>query len=342
MLSVRTTLVLGAGTSMPYGFPSGEQLRTKLQSPENLGPLQKKFSFDFEDIEAFCAEFRHSQLESIDAFLARRGEQTLPNSRVTFGEIGKAAIALVLIQCEQKEQLFDSKSDDHWYQYLWRFVANSLEEMSSKDLTIITFNYDRSLEYYLLKTMQAVTGESEAEAVSRLKNIEIIHVYGQLGALPGLEREGELAREFSPSIEGTRISVAANGIKVIAESRDDEPTFAAAKAALVRADRVCFLGFGFDSLNVQRLGIKECLTGSFAQKNFRGPLVYSTSLGMMDAERNAIIDLFTPDPAKLDITDGAWMHYFDKFREQVRRDISNYSEQKSMNYLRHTGVLKQG
>ena len=342
MISSRTTLVLGAGASMPYGFPSGAELREQLCSIENLSPLLDEFPFDKHDIKTFCREFHHSGLESIDAFLARRGESKVYPSGPTFSDIGKAGIALLLIKCERHKNLFRFGNEDPWYQYLWRYVVNSLDGLQEKKLTIITFNYDRSLECYLLTTMQSATGVTLEEAAARVREINIIHVYGRLGALKGLESEDEASREYLPVTKAENIRIAAAGIKVMAESHEDSATFSAAKDALRISDRVCFLGFGFDSLNTQRLGIEQSLASAYRDKAFRGPFLYSTTLGMKDAERASVIELLSPKTTSLDSSDRGLPHYLEKIRMKVARDISAYPNEKNMNYLRHVGILNEG
>ena len=70
MIKTETVLVLGAGASMPYGYPSGHTLRQMLIDPGLFNPLLEKQWFEQEDINAFCRIFMHSGMKSIDAFLA--------------------------------------------------------------------------------------------------------------------------------------------------------------------------------------------------------------------------------------------------------------------------------
>ena len=142
MFKVPTTLVLGAGASEPYGFPTGRTLREGLcsQFQPDYGPVPNLLydsRVSWSDLQRFAQFLNRSQFYSIDAFLAHRPE---------FSEVGKRAIAWRLISHEHPMALL--KSDDHWYQYLWNSINESWEEFG-KNLQIITFNYDRSLEWYL-------------------------------------------------------------------------------------------------------------------------------------------------------------------------------------------------
>ena len=66
-----------------------------------------------------------------------------------------------------------------WNDYLFRRMGPKEEFLqSAQNLSIVTFNYDRSLEFYLYR----MTGESFGEdfAVEVLKEIAFIDVYGHL------------------------------------------------------------------------------------------------------------------------------------------------------------------
>lgn len=325
MITIPTTLVLGAGASKPYGFPTGRELRAELCSPGMLKGLEKKFSK--EDVRAFCDAFQKSQMPSIDAFLGRRG-----NDRVgyvgspTFSELGKAAIAYLLIQREAADQLFHER-DDHWYQYLWSRISDSLDSFPSNRLRIITFNYDRSLEAYLLTALQHAFGVPEHQAASLLRHIPILHVYGQLGTLPELSwtTQQETRRYEGDNVTPLAIAVAANGIRVIDEHRDDDEVFAQAYEYLSTSQRICFIGFGFDETNVRRLQLAR-LTADPAI-DFQ---VYSTTIGLQDAERNRVINTVRPKsiPGRPTFGDNSTADH-----------IAKYPDHLPERYLRATGVF---
>jgi hypothetical protein len=79
---------------------------------------------------------------------------------------------------------------------------------------------------------------------------------------------------------------AANGIVIIPEVRDDAPQFAAVRSLFDWAERICFLGFGFDSLNVTRLGLRDVVLWRRDNKK-PGPQVYATVLEKTNAEVNS-------------------------------------------------------
>lgn len=129
MIEANTLLIVGAGASVPYGYPTGYALRSELCDPHKLSNLHKVHPTG---IELFCRHFEDSQLYSIDAFFAKRGVDQIgkpPGEQVgacssfgTYGECGKLAIAYRLIDRENLENLIKPK-EDHWLQYLWNIMG---------------------------------------------------------------------------------------------------------------------------------------------------------------------------------------------------------------------------
>jgi hypothetical protein len=90
-------------------------------------------------------------------------------------------------------------------------------------------------------------GVDRDEAIELRKHIEIIHVYGVLQNL-----------EDRPYGKIDDLSNAAECIKVIPEARkEDDKEFTRAKEIISWAGKICFIGFGFDDLNVNRLGLNS-------------------------------------------------------------------------------------
>jgi hypothetical protein len=101
MLKIKTVFVLGAGSSVPFGFPTGPSLT--LQIVEHLedrgsffGILTDTLKIDHQHVLDFAKALRYSGKNSIDAFLEHRPE---------YMAVGKGAIATSLIQYEQPHQI---------------------------------------------------------------------------------------------------------------------------------------------------------------------------------------------------------------------------------------------
>lgn len=280
-------LVLGAGASHAYGYPLGWGLRRKILSLspyETIGSgilTQWGAQHPNNQLVAFQSAFKESQMYSIDAFLARRSE---------FSEIGKKCIAHILLSCEQLDSLFNEDGErDHWYQYLLNhYVQVDWDELDFSDLSIVTFNYDRSLEHYFLYALQAIYGKAREEVIEKLKTLRIVHVYGVLGST--YPDNTDRYRPYDKSmVDPHWINIAASSIHVIPEGRvANAAELEAARGLLENASGICFLGFGFDKLNVERLA--ENGACRITMKNSSGIRIRNmtgTSLGMTSAESNS-------------------------------------------------------
>lgn len=114
---------------------------------------------------------------------------------------------------EREEKLYHPDGKD-WYEYLSVKLNSSFEEFGENQLSIITFNYDRSLENYLLNSLMNLHGKALDECASALEKILIVHVYGQLGARPYPQQGSQMYRP--DQIEHPRyVETAAAGIKLL-------------------------------------------------------------------------------------------------------------------------------
>lgn len=277
-------LVLGAGASMAYGYPSGWGLRQRIL---DLDPMTASESGIVDEWRAqspdnrltqFQKAFRESSFYSIDAFLARRTE---------FAEIGKQCIAHVLLSCERRGMLFSEEKDkDHWYQYfINQYLKVDWDDLDFSNISFVTFNYDRSLEHFLLWTLQAAYGKHQAQVIEKLKTLNIVHVYGTIGA--SYPNDSGTYRSYDQSIvDSYWNNIAAGSIHVIPEGRESNAAeFERARNLLEKADRICFLGFGFDAINVERLTEGEaCGIWKFKPSGHTARGITGTCLGLTNAE----------------------------------------------------------
>lgn len=257
MINNRIVLVLGAGASIPYQFPSGAELKAEVR---NLGTVQrgtlfsKSFApgtFDQAFFSAFQENLAKSPLKSIDAFLEARPD---------YLEIGKHTIAFLLINREHPNQLLDAKmdSDENWYKYIFGLMLDEgLGQLAHNKLTVITFNYDRSFEYYFVGGLMSSYDLSFQEATQAMSFMDVIHVHGELGKLieSGLS---DIGRSYEPVADASRVAVAARGIKIISDLSEDTRTeewsgFRQAWRELKQTDCIVYLGFGYNRNNIRRL-----------------------------------------------------------------------------------------
>ncbi len=153
MISRPTVFILGAGASAEYGFPVGYALYDKICRGETAAPpmisrqekilgYRQKRDHDFQQ---FRTQLEQSGQQSVDAFL-----ETHPD----LVEYGKRVIASALIPYEQEDTLFrrpnSSAVGPRWYQLLLAELGDSFDTFAQNQLSVLTFNYDRSLEHFLV------------------------------------------------------------------------------------------------------------------------------------------------------------------------------------------------
>jgi hypothetical protein len=274
MINVPTVLVLGAGASVPYGFPSAEELKRLIcgafdiqTNPHPAQFLADRYDYSLEQFAEFREALSKSGKTSVDEFLEHRKE---------FVDVGKLAIAYCLIPYENENNLFltEARRGGDWYQYLFNKLNAPFHEFAGNQLSVVTFNYDRSLEHYLLTTLQNAYGRSYEECAELVAKIPIVHVYGQLSRVPYPKPD---SRPYYPKAElSMSAGNAAQGIKIL---HDADPKFEEAHKLLIQAKTICFLGFSYHPVNVQRLALRGALSQG---------IVFGSALGLVDSEMSDI------------------------------------------------------
>jgi hypothetical protein len=274
MITRPTVFVLGAGASMPYGFPSGDELlnqvRTNLitarvgnDDPANSDLRRTLRLTGFPDplVQQFQRALAETRIESIDDFLVRRP---------VFRDVGKAAIAATLIPYEEDAHLDQPRdADDDWYQYVYnRIIGRTVDEFRSNKLSVVTFNFDRSFERALFRTLKREHELSPERAADACAAIRVVHIHGELGAPAWLQPSAPAARDYRPrppeadswprlaqpdsAIHPEDIRSCVRSIRLF-DDECAEDTLEDANELLSRAERVAFLGFGFHPENVRKL-----------------------------------------------------------------------------------------
>jgi hypothetical protein len=122
------------------------------------------------------------------------------------------------------------------------------------------FNYDRTIEHYFDTVLAAAFNLGQPAATElRKASLPILHVHG---AIP----ESQAFGAYRPQISGERALALGDGILVIHDigaAKDPavfsrtNATFAGAQQGLGRATAICFLGFGYHELSIERLGVRD-------------------------------------------------------------------------------------
>ncbi|HEY60228.1 MAG TPA: hypothetical protein G4N92_06045 [Anaerolineae bacterium] len=258
MIDKNTVFIFGAGVSKPYGYPTGIELLRGIRDNTASGYFNQvlhNYGFPQELLKKFSNDLSECQLPSIDIFLENRPK---------YIDLGKICICAYLLKTENKGRLLNDKSQEEGiYQNLYTSLIDEggWKSFGENNVSFITFNYDRSLEYYLYTALKATSGESDKIIFDLISNIHIIHVYGSLPTgdnliiphlsygffsnLINLENNKELIIEISKEIE------------IFSEGEDYSNEFNEANILLKNAERIYFLGFGYHEVNLRRLKILE-------------------------------------------------------------------------------------
>ena len=284
MINKNTVLVLGAGASMPYGFPSGQGLVDIICDSDNVFKklVAEGAGVPPNEVSEFIKVLSEADPESIDVFLGNNS---------VFEKVGKASIAATLLPRERETELVTkwrelrlkgekSKLGGHWYKYLSNLLLSntSFEEFDPSKLSVVTFNYDRSLEHYLFSRLRAsFHDKSPEEYAEKVNAIRIIHVYGQLGFLQWQKSVGQkIAFGMGSKVDEPKrimaIQTALQCIRTMGENiAEEDVDLILARQLLAEAQNIYVLGFGYHPVSLKILGM-ESLSSN---KNIRG-----TSLGL--------------------------------------------------------------
>lgn len=287
MINEPIVFVLGAGASMPYGFPSGSILRHEICT-ETLMPgdprhrILMEMGFSFDEVEKCRVAVARSWASSIDMFIA---------SRADHAGVAKSAIALTIAKYERDHELFFADPAGDWFRYLWRHLHKQREAMA-QFVSFVTFNYDRSLEHAFVN---AIRHAGNLEVVPAAALPTIVHVYGSLGEYPFLEL-GENARAYAAPSSAANIRRSSDSINVISEKNSVSQFPAQAQRLLEKAKRIVFLGFGYDedNLRVLRFTRKESCVAAACR-------VSGTAMQMTDQERKWLVRLCGRDTSQFDL-----------------------------------------
>ena len=166
MITTKTVLVLGAGASAPYKFPTGKKLVrqirdfagspkaeewlracdlwvTRYHAADRTALLPNVASL----MQSLSLELKWCDPDSIDQFLELRQDMA---------EAGILLISILLLDAEHKseEHLWSDETGGHWYNYLKQQLTNLPETLGQDQVRMISFNYDRSLEHYLFRSLK--------------------------------------------------------------------------------------------------------------------------------------------------------------------------------------------
>jgi hypothetical protein len=302
----KTVFVLGAGASKELGLPTGDELKSVIAKNVNIsfkhGLSQESGSYEI--CEAFrilarqqkeqqgindylraCWKIRDAmpQAISIDNFIDARSDDPL------IAVAGKLGIATSVLAAESASKLAVNplKGIDHpnfnelsntWHNSFFQLLTENCkkEDLPNrlKRVSLVIFNYDRCVEVFLLQAFKNYYTINESEALQLLKQVEIHHPYGVVGALPGLSKG--TSTPFGVTPPANELLAISNEIKTFTEGTDESAShIRRIRELMCHCHRTVFLGFAYHRLNMQLLYKKPSGLPSLNSRK-----IYGTALSL--------------------------------------------------------------
>ena len=302
--------IIGAGCSVPYGFPTGAMLMQKLKNFDYGTKFPRK---NYSDGDIFLVDLyqEHFGYSSTDNKIKYQSDYAkvlpcpeheklynqlmnaivLPFSRsvrnsmmVSTDEFLKNRLGqkqneqtdfgkrLIAYEILEAEQASQLGNID-WIQHLLsRIDQQSNWEEILKQTVFLTFNYDRVLEYCIFLYLTSDKQYADADAHAFIKDMKIFHVNGFIGSLEEIP--------FG-AVENGKYQEIAKRMETVWEKRQnrDESEKEKYQRFLKNAERVYFMGFSYIPDNLESIGIPR---GAEIIQNAK---VYATAMGLSPQNR---------------------------------------------------------
>ena len=157
------------------------------------------------------------------------------------------------------ERAYDER--EQWYDNVSAFLESVTD---SRPLRVVTFNYDRSFEFFVARSIEKhhqLSMQAARERFQRVVTIE--HVYGYIANLPHLSQSRGLTVEYAQLTGHDLWKAGLEAIQLIGDAMPDGEHISRTKQWISESDYVIVLGFGFDHANVNLIGLDSLSAGKF-------------------------------------------------------------------------------
>lgn len=309
MFNLKTLFVVGAGASHEVGLPIGSQLKSDISQRLNITfpngweqesgdreiaqALRKHVSLTGEgaDINPYLhagwiMRDAMPQASSIDNFIeAHEGDGKIELC-------GKLAITRAILEAESRSNLYIDEHQsnasldyrrfqDTWYVKLMQLLTEGRRKRDIdkifKNVSFISFNYDRCIEHFLYHALQTYYSLPPDESAALVNMLPIYHPYGTVGMLPWQDRPGIVP--YGGNSHGDDILSLSAQIKTFSERVEDEPSIAEMHRIVQEAEVAVFLGFGFHPQNLELLKPSDASEARH---------IYATAIGISQNDREVV------------------------------------------------------
>ena len=302
--------IIGAGCSVPYGFPTGTMLMQKLK---NFGYGTKFPRKNYSDGDIFLVDLyqEHFGYSSTDNKIKYQSDYAMvlpyPEHEKLYNQLMDAIVLpfsqsvrnSMMVSTDEflKNRLSQEKSNEadfgkrliayeilkaeqtsrlwniDWIQHLLSQIdQQSNWEEILKQTVFLTFNYDRVLEYCIFLYLTSDKQYADADAHAFIKEMQIHHVNGFIGSLEEIP--------FG-AVENGKYQEIAKRMETVWEKRRnrDESEKEKYQGFLKNAERVYFMGFSYIPDNLESIGIPR------GAEIIRNAKVYATAMGLSPQNR---------------------------------------------------------
>ncbi len=256
--------IIGAGASVPYGFPCGKELVEKIERLFIDGEFKKKVLgttlrlkdgnkgenlIDLKLLRKIIEEMKAFSMESIDDFIRNRTDQGYEYNFAI-----KRVIAAIILYYEQNFRKIETENKDKKMDYGWiGFLCNYLDRnedgfpVNFVKSKFLTFNYDRVFEHIIFRYLTITKRDDNNLAIEEINSSgNIIHMYGYLGTLDSIEFGTERIDNSVPK-----------NLETVWDNTNNQYKKLRVMEYISRCERIFFLGFGYLLENLKTLGIEE-------------------------------------------------------------------------------------
>jgi hypothetical protein len=288
MINKAITFVVGAGASHPYGLPLGKDLYRQARLVHEDWQVRALLTrcMGEENLRDLILDLRAHPAESIDAFLETRQDRREVMSR------GKMLIAALMCRAIAKAGQPERHSETDWLGYIIEKMRKGCPTWAdfrdgNKRVRFVTFNFDEFIEDRLHGAIQAIYRGSDVDRDKVRESFPVIHVHGALST--GLARNA-WRLQYEWDVEQPLIDwvIEASGHINIALEQIPPQMSIQFQEPVLRCDALCFLGFAYDRVNLDKLG--------FTPRHVTSPkgigMVCGSAYGMLDGERAPVYRYF--------------------------------------------------
>jgi hypothetical protein len=302
--------IIGAGCSVPYGFPTGTMLMQKLKNFDygRKFPRDPNDSSDIFLVDLYQEHFGYSSTDNkrqygkdyawvlpytehenfynqlMDGIVLPFSQSIRRSMMVSTDEFLKNRLSqeksnevdfgkrLIAYEILKAEQTSRLWNID-WIQHLLSRIDQQPNwKEILKQTVFLTFNYDRVLEYCIFLYLTSDKQYADATAHAFIKEMQILHVNGFIGPLEKIP--------FG-AVENGKYQEIAKRMETVWEKRLNRDEFEKEKYQdlLKNAQRVYFMGFSYIPDNLESIGIPR------GAEIIRNAKVYATAMGLSPQNR---------------------------------------------------------